>query len=73
MNHFLRKLGSIKTWLVIFCAAIIAVIVFTKQSEFSALALALVAPVTAYFPANVIQKKILSGGSEEARNEAPVQ
>jgi hypothetical protein len=59
MKHFLKKLSSIKTWLVIFCAVIIAVIVFTKQSDFNTLALALVVPVTAYFPANVLQKKIL--------------
>jgi hypothetical protein len=60
MKHFLMKFGSIKTWLVIFCAVIIAAIVFTKQSDFNALAL--VVPVTAYFPANVFQKKILGGG-----------
>ncbi|MDR2193864.1 MAG: hypothetical protein LBP19_05275 [Treponema sp.] len=59
MKHFLSKFGSIKTWLVIFCAVIIAVIVFTKQSDFNTLALALVVPITAYFPANVFQKKIL--------------
>ncbi len=62
MTNILRKMKSIKTWVLLFICILLGFIVFTKTTEFRELAMMLAGVVISYFGFNVWQKKIFDGG-----------
>lgn len=54
-----RKLKSVKTWIVIWAVALITYIVIADKVAFLSLATLLATIPLAYIPSNVYQKKIL--------------
>lgn len=63
-----RKLKSVKTWIVIWAVALITYIVIAGKVDFLSLATLLATIPLAYIPSNVYQKKILQGDLQIEQN-----
>ena len=68
MNRLLVKLGSVKTWVVVWCMGILTYLSFTDRLD-NGLAPILGGAVVAFIGANVAQKKIESDTTRRPRRE----
>ena len=66
MKNIIKKLTSVKTWVVIFSMFIITVIVFMKLTDFVTLAMLLAGALIAYLPCNIKQKELYKGERKDA-------
>ncbi|MDR0645153.1 MAG: hypothetical protein LBG05_09695 [Treponema sp.] len=57
MNRLLFKLGSVKTWVVVWCMGLLTYLTITRRLD-NAVASILAGAVVAFIGANVAQKKI---------------
>lgn len=54
----MKKLGSVKVWITLWCMILISYIVLADLASFNNLAMLAIAPILTYIGANVLQDKI---------------